>query len=102
MRDLFSTVAKTAIIAGAALAVAACGGRQAAVNNAAANDLDANMSFGSPGNDASAMESAANMSSAPAPSTKAGNGAADTEPLPTGTGTGDSGGDQVESNVSGM
>jgi hypothetical protein len=88
---------KIALSAGLVLAMAACDRGAAPANNAAANELDANMTMSEPANDASAMESATN---APEP----------VAPLPantTGTtdGTnvgGDTGGNNVESNTVGM
>ena len=56
MRQL---VIRTALIAGAALAVSACN-RHPTVNNVSTNDLNANMTMSAPANDASAMESVAN------------------------------------------
>lgn len=94
MRDLIFT-AKAAMIAGAALALAACGG-EPAVNNAAGNELDANMTLEEPANDASAMEAAGNAAEAPAPD---GNAAEDAAGETDG---GDTGGNTLESNVSGM
>lgn len=96
MRDLLSTT-RMSIIAGSALFVAACGGSETAANQGAANDLESNLMLDGPGNDASAMESVANVA----------------EPLPTTANLGEtnaadpaegetSAGDTVESNVSGM
>jgi hypothetical protein len=86
---------KAATIAGAALALAACNG-QSSVENAASNDLDANMTVEEPANDASAMESATNAAET-APATDA--NATDASGQTSG---GDTGGNNVESNVSGM
>jgi len=52
-------VTRTALVAGALLALSACN-RHPTVNNITANDLSANMSMTAPGNDASAMESVTN------------------------------------------
>jgi hypothetical protein len=84
------------ILAGATLALAACSGGNSTANTAG-NELDANMSLEAPANDESAMESAGNATeTAPAPADNAaGNAAGDTGP-------GDSGGNNVESNVAGM
>ena len=68
-------------IAGAALALASCG-ETATVNNAASNELDASMTMEAPANDASAMEATTNATGE--------------------TSGGDTGGNNVESNVSGM
>jgi len=82
-------------IAGAALALASCG-ETATVNNAASNELDANMTMEAPANDASAMEATTNATeAAPAATNEAGNATGETS-------GGDTGGNNVESNVSGM
>ncbi|HMG46567.1 MAG TPA: hypothetical protein VK614_03805 [Allosphingosinicella sp.] len=86
MRNL---ILKTALIAGAALAVAGCNRADTAANNAAANELDANMTMGEPANDASAMESATNQAEPAAPAE-------------TNAGGSDTGGNNVESNTLGM
>ena len=52
-------VIRTALIAGAALAVSACN-RHPTVTNVTTNDLGANMSMSRPANDASAVESVTN------------------------------------------
>ena len=52
-------VIRTALIAGAALAVSACN-RHPTVNNITTNDLSANMTMSAPANDASAIESVTN------------------------------------------
>jgi hypothetical protein len=85
---------RLALVAGAALAVAGCGSRPAATNTAAnaasvANDLSAPM------NDASAVETVSNASTAPAPSNMT--NPADTAPIAP-----PSGNSQVQSNVAGM
>jgi hypothetical protein len=88
-----SLILKTAVIAGAALAVAGCNRADTAANNAAAgNELDANMTMGEPANDASAMESATNLAEPAAP-------AANASDADVG---GDTGGNNVESNTLGM
>lgn len=101
MRTLFSTAAKTAMIAGTALALAACENRTAAVNEVTANELEANMSFDTLGNDASAMEAAGNAATDSAGPANSGNGTDAGDPLGETSG-GDTGGNTVESNVSGM
>lgn len=88
-------ILKTALIAGAALAVAACSRGEAPANNAS-NELDANMTMSEPANDASAMESATNLAEPAAP---AANNASETSGSDTG---GDTGGNNVESNTVGM
>ena len=84
---------KTALIAGAALALAGCNRAETAANNIAGNELDANMTMGEPANDASAMESATNLAEPAAP--------AETNAGGSDTG-GDTGGNNVESNTLGM
>jgi hypothetical protein len=84
---------RLALVAGAALAVAACGSRPAATNTAAnaasiANDLSMPM------NDASAIETTANASTTPVPSNVS--NSADTGPVPP------SGNTSVQSNIAGM
>jgi hypothetical protein len=59
---------RTALIAGAALAVSACN-RHPTVTNVTANDLNANMTMSAPANDASAMESVTNTTQPAAPET---------------------------------
>jgi hypothetical protein len=88
MRNL---ILKTALTAGAALAIAGCGGGDAPANNAT-NEVDANMTLSEPANDASAMESATNVAEPVAPAANDSDG-------DTG---GDTGGNNVESNTVGM
>ena len=87
-------IVTTALIAGAALAVAGCS-RATEANNAAGNELDANMTMSEPANDASAMESATNLAEPVAPV------ANDSTDSGSDTG-GDTGGNNVESNTVGM
>lgn len=93
MRDpLFA--AKAVLVAGAALALAACGGATPA-NNVAGNEIEANASFEELGNDASAMETVTNTPETAVPLDNAADDAADdagAEP----------GGNNVESNTLGM
>lgn len=100
MRDLGIRAARLAIVLGAALAVAGCGGSEPSTNAADLNSLDANVMIEEPANDASAMESAVNA----------------TEPVDTNTGEesnasddvlgesegGDTGGNTTGGNVTGM
>lgn len=91
---IFLTTTRLTLAAGAALIVAGCSGGESATN--AANDLGSNVVLEEPANDASALESAANV----------------TEPLPVDnmtniveepqTSGGDTGGNSLESNVTGM
>lgn len=94
MRNLI--LAKAAIAAGAALALAACGG-EADVGNNAGNELEANASFDALGNDASAMEAAGNAAEIPAPLDNGAEDEVDGEAE-----GGDTGGNNVESNTVGM
>jgi len=89
-----SLTIKTALIAGAALAIAGCSRGEAPANNAS-NELDANMTMSEPANDASAVESATNMAEPVAPA------AANASESGSDTG-GDTGGNNVESNTVGM
>ena len=96
---LFHGIRMTAL-AGAALIVAACGGDDAA-DEAANDSLDSNLMLEQPMNDASAMESAANALE-PAPPADTGNQGTDSTDVLGNTSGGDTGGNTVESNVSGM
>ena len=91
MRDLTKISTRLSIAAGAALFVAGCNGSESA--NTAANDLGGNIVFEEPANDASAMESAANATDL----MPAENIAEDAD-----TSGGDTGGNSLESNVTGM
>lgn len=89
---------RTALIANAALLVAACGGGDGTV---AANDggaADANLALDAPGNDASAMESAANAVEEAPPAENMANAAEAPEGETSG---GDTGGNVMD-NVAGM
>ena len=87
-------ILKIAILAGTALLAAGCGGREDANVNTT-NELGSNLLIDQPMNDASAMESAANVTT---PLVPLDNGTTDTsdEPVPP------SGNTSVESNVTGM
>ena len=87
-------IIRTALIAGAALAVSACN-RHPTVNNVTANDLGANMEMGAPANDASAMESVTNAVPPAAPAANSSNSST----TDTGAGTSTN---NVESNTVGM
>lgn len=100
MRDLFSRSARLAIVTGACLFVAGCSGGGDATNDAAANAMDGNLMIDEPANDASAMESAVNAPEL-MPTTNAGE-EVDTNDVLGDTDGGDTGGNTVESNVSGM
>ena len=89
---------RLATLAGAALLIAGCGGGDA-VNESAANTLDANVMLEQPGNDASAMESVVN---APEPVvTEPTNETTDSNETLGETKGGDTGGNVIE-NISGM
>ena len=98
MGDLVSRTVKAAMIVSATLLVSACGGGDSA-DDAAANMLDANLMLEEPANDQSAMEAAANATDiAPVTnnqSTEDGNVLGETK-------GGDTGGNTIENNVSGM
>ena len=96
MRPAFTLAA----IAGAAALLAACGDREAETANNAAEALDANLTLEAPANDASALETAVPATEpAPVANSPAGN---DSAPVLGETSGGDTGGNTVESNVSGM
>ena len=86
-------VIRTAMIAGAALAVSACN-RHPTVNNIATNDLSVNMSMSAPANDASAVESVSNSTTTTTTTNTTTNTTRD-----TGAGTSTN---NVESNTVGM
>jgi len=91
-----SFTARAALVAGAALALAACS-RESAVNNTSGNELDANMTLEEPANDASAMEAAGNaVEPMPAPADNS------ADAVEGETDGGDTGGNNVESNTVGM
>lgn len=83
---------------GCALLAAGCS-RQAATNNMTTNATGIVNDMATPMNDASAMESAANVSTMPPPSNLS--NSADVQPIGETTG-GDTGGNTVQSNVAGM
>jgi hypothetical protein len=97
MRSSF-TIARLALVAGAAFTIAGCGSRPAATNtvsNAATfgNDLS------TPMNDASAVEAVGNASTTPPPSGNMSNSAGEARP----NSGGDTGGNTtVQSNITGM
>lgn len=93
MRNL---MLRTALIAGATVALAACGGGNKAVDNSA-NEVDANAMMGEPTNDMSAMEAAGNATE---PLPPVDNGSSDN--VLGETEGGDTGGETVETNTPGM
>ena len=101
MRPSFTRPATAALIAGLSIALAGCGGDTEAANEAAPNAVDANLMFEEPANDASAMESVANVSEPPPLDTNVSQPIDDTGALGETSG-GDTGGNTVESNVAGM
>lgn len=94
MRFTISTLG----LIGGALLVSGCG-QQAAPTANTLNEVSVANDMAMPMNDASAMESAANVSTMPPPSNTS--NTADTDPLGETSG-GDTGGDTVQSNVAGM
>lgn len=87
-------ILRTALVAGAALAVSACGGADKAANTA--NEVDANSAM-EPLNDQSALESANNVvEPLPAPETNTG------DDVLGETDGGDTGGETIETNTPGM
>lgn len=100
MRNILGRTGGWTMIASAALLVAGCGGGDEATNAADVNALDANAMLDQPGNDASAMETAANAAE-PAV-TDTGNQGADSTDVLGNTSGGDTGGNTIDSNISGM
>ena len=111
MRALFSPLFKSAFIVPATIALASCGGAEEA--NEAASTIDSNLMFERIGNDASALEAAANAAPTlpPAePANESGESSNDApsrsesdpgdEPVLGETSGGDTGGNTVEGNVS--
>ncbi len=102
MRHSYSFTLRLAAAAGAALLVAACGGGgDEAANQSGGDATDANMMMEAPANDASALEAAANATQPAAPDANGSQGTDAADVLGNGSG-GDTGGNTVESNVSGM
>lgn len=101
MRNLLSSSPRLAIIASAALLVTACGDGGEATNNAGAEALDSNAMLDTLGNDASALESVGNAGET-LPPVDTGNQGTDATNVLGDTSGGDTGGNTVESNVSGM
>ena len=92
------TASKLGLI-GCALLAAGCGRQQATTVNVT-NEVSVTNDLAMPMNDASAMESTANVSTMPPPTTNMGN-SAETDALGQTSG-GDTGGNTVQSNVTGM
>ena len=102
MRDFGIRASRLAIILGAGLALAGCGGNETATNTADLNNLDANALLEAPANDATAMEAAVNAVE-PVVTT---NGAEASNSSDSGdvlgeTEGGDTGGNTMDSNSSG-
>ena len=96
MPNLSKRGAGRVMVAGAALLAAGCGTGDDAANRADADALDANLMLEEPGNDASAMELAANATEpVVANSSEDGNGVLGE------TRGGATGGNRIESNASG-
>ena len=101
MRSLLATTAAWGAAGAAALLVAACGGDADDTENAGAEPLNAAEMLSTPANDASALESVAGTpepAAEPVVNEAAGNEAV---PVLGETSGGDTGGNTVESNVSG-
>jgi hypothetical protein len=102
MREFFTRTGTAALIAGLALAVAGCGGETDTGDEADANLMESNLILDEPANDASAMESIVNVAEPETPvANTAENETDDSAPLGETSG-GDTGGNTVDSNVSGM
>lgn len=103
MRDIFSRSRSALLVAGLALAVAGCGGASEPAEEADANLTESNMLLEEPANDASAMESAEEVTQ-PVDVIENESGTNTSQPVdPLGeTSGGDTGGNTVDSNVSGM
>jgi hypothetical protein len=102
MRDIPSRSATFAFVAGLALAVAGCSGSSEPAAEADANLAESNLILDEPANDASAMESADEVTQpVDVFENSTANEAEETEPLGETSG-GDTGGNTVDSNVSGM
>ena len=98
MRQVGNQTARLTIVLGAALIVAGCGGGEDATNAADTNTLDANLLLDQPANDASALESAVNATE---PVVTEGNEQGNATDVLGETSGGDTGGNTVETNVSG-
>ena len=102
MRELFTRTGTAALVAGFALAVAACGGDTDTGNEAEANLAESNMILDEPTNDASALESTVEDSVAESPFVNSFENETQEAPPLGETSGGDTGGNTVDSNVSGM
>jgi hypothetical protein len=102
MRDLGVRMSRLAIVLGAGLALAGCGGNETTTNTADLNNLDANALLEAPANDATAMEAAVNAVE-PVVTTNTGEAgnASDGGDVLGETEGGDTGGNTVDSNTSG-
>ena len=101
MRHLLSFSGRLAMIAGAALLATACGDSGEATNNSGVEALESNLMLDTLGNDASALESVGNATE-PLPPIETGNQSTNSSDVLGETSGGDTGGNTVESNVSGM
>ena len=105
MRRTFPTLARTGLASVAAMTVAACGGEAETANDS--NAVDSNIMFEQLGNDASALEAVGNSGSDVVTGTEteangtAGNSSESDNVFGETTG-GDTGGNTVDRNVSGM
>ena len=105
MRELFTRTGGVVLVAGLALAVAACGGDTETADEAENNLIDSNMILDEPANDASAMESVGDVTQpVDVIENETGNDGNDADAAETlgETSGGDTGGNTVDSNVSGM
>ena len=102
MRDLGIRTSGFAIVLGAGVALAGCGGNETTTNTADLNNLDANAILETPANDATAMEAAVNAVE-PVVTTNTGEqgNASDAGAVLGETSGGDTGGNTVDSNISG-
>jgi hypothetical protein len=94
--NFMTTGLRFSLVAGAALALAACGHQSETAANVTANDLDSNVMMEQTGNDASAMESSTNLAEPVATTNTA------IESNATDHSGGDAAQDPVDSNVAGM
>lgn len=100
MRTFSPHGARLFLALGAALLAAGCGGGNDATTEDNATALDANLMLEQPGNDQSAVESAANATE-PMPA-DTGNMTTESNAVLGDTSGGDTGGNTVDSNITGM
>ena len=100
MRKLGTLTSRMAIVLGAGLTLAGCGGNETTTNAADLNSLDANAILQTPANDASAMESAVNAVEPVTDTGNTGEASNASDVLGESEG-GDTGGNTMDSNTSG-